>query len=158
MWGLVPWQRVEPRPPALGVWSLSHWTGREVPCIWFFFLMCGSKNKIYLLRLLSFKHIPTDNQGRKRQEGAQDENITRSTWKANRGPKYSTGSPASCHQNGNARLPFFKIGFSRPWRFCCWLSILGQELGALVPPRSAKNQFYALGWLIFSEPHFPPYL
>ena len=104
MWGLVPWQRVEPRPPALGVWSLSHWTGREVPCIWFFFLMCGSKNNIYLLRLLSFKHIPTDNQGRKRQEGAQDENITRSTWKANRGPEYSTGSPASCHQNGNAIL------------------------------------------------------
>ena len=31
MWDLVPWLRVEPRPPALGVWSLSHWTSKEVP-------------------------------------------------------------------------------------------------------------------------------
>ena len=28
MWDLVP------RPPALGVWSLSHWTTREVPTIY----------------------------------------------------------------------------------------------------------------------------
>ena len=27
MWDLLPW----PGPPALGVWSLSHWTTREVP-------------------------------------------------------------------------------------------------------------------------------
>ena len=31
MWDLVPWPGIEPRPPALGVWSLSHWTTREVP-------------------------------------------------------------------------------------------------------------------------------
>ena len=30
MWVLVPWG-IEPGPPALGVWSLSHWTPREVP-------------------------------------------------------------------------------------------------------------------------------
>ena len=30
MWGLVPWPGVEPGPVALGVWSLSHWTTREV--------------------------------------------------------------------------------------------------------------------------------
>ena len=28
---LVPQPRVEPGPPALGVWSLSHWTTGEVP-------------------------------------------------------------------------------------------------------------------------------
>ena len=28
MWGLVP--GIQPRPPALGAWSLSHWTPREV--------------------------------------------------------------------------------------------------------------------------------
>ena len=35
MWDLVPWPRIElriqPRPLALGAWSLSHWTTREVP-------------------------------------------------------------------------------------------------------------------------------
>ena len=29
MWGLVPWSGVKPEPPALGAWSLSHWTTRE---------------------------------------------------------------------------------------------------------------------------------
>ena len=32
MWDLVPWPEMEPGPPALGVWSLSHWTTRKVPC------------------------------------------------------------------------------------------------------------------------------
>ena len=31
IWDLVPWPGIEPRPPALGAWSLSHWTIREVP-------------------------------------------------------------------------------------------------------------------------------
>ena len=29
-WNLIPWLGIEPRPPALGAWSLSHWTTREV--------------------------------------------------------------------------------------------------------------------------------
>ena len=29
----VSWPGVESMPPALGAWSLSHWTTREVPCI-----------------------------------------------------------------------------------------------------------------------------
>ena len=29
MWNLVPWAGVEPRPPALGVWSLNQWS----PCV-----------------------------------------------------------------------------------------------------------------------------
>ena len=28
---LVPWPGIEPTPPALAVWSLNHWTAREVP-------------------------------------------------------------------------------------------------------------------------------
>ena len=28
---LVPWPGIEPRPPALGAWSLSHWITRRVP-------------------------------------------------------------------------------------------------------------------------------
>ena len=31
MWDLVPWPGMEPKLPALGVQSLSHWTIREVP-------------------------------------------------------------------------------------------------------------------------------
>ena len=31
MWDLVPRPGIEPRPPALGTWSLSHGTTREVP-------------------------------------------------------------------------------------------------------------------------------
>ena len=31
MWDRVPWPRVEPGPPALGVQTLSHWTTRELP-------------------------------------------------------------------------------------------------------------------------------
>ena len=31
MWDLVPWLGIEPRPPALGVQSLNHWTTREIP-------------------------------------------------------------------------------------------------------------------------------
>ncbi|XP_057560752.1 WD repeat-containing protein 82 isoform X2 [Hippopotamus amphibius kiboko] len=33
MWDLVPQPGIEPRPPALGVRSLTHWTTREVPPI-----------------------------------------------------------------------------------------------------------------------------
>jgi len=30
VWDLVPWPGMEPGPPALGEWSLCHWTTREV--------------------------------------------------------------------------------------------------------------------------------
>ena len=30
-WELVPRPGMEPRPPALGAWSITHWTTREVP-------------------------------------------------------------------------------------------------------------------------------
>ena len=33
MWDLVPSPGIEPRLPALGAWSLSHWTIREYPRI-----------------------------------------------------------------------------------------------------------------------------
>ena len=34
---LVSWPGIKPRPPAMGVWSLSHWATREVPSLWHFF-------------------------------------------------------------------------------------------------------------------------
>ena len=33
MWDLVPRPGIEPRSPALGAWSLGHWTTREVPLV-----------------------------------------------------------------------------------------------------------------------------
>ena len=36
MWDLVPWPGIKPRPPALGGWSLSYWTTREVSCMYLF--------------------------------------------------------------------------------------------------------------------------
>ena len=33
---LVPRPGIEPVPHALGVWSLNHWTAREVPCLHYF--------------------------------------------------------------------------------------------------------------------------
>ena len=35
MWDLVSWPGIEPRPPVLGVWNLSHWTTRKVPVLMF---------------------------------------------------------------------------------------------------------------------------
>ena len=35
IWDLVPWAGIECWPPALGVWSLNHWTTREVPTVVF---------------------------------------------------------------------------------------------------------------------------
>ena len=35
-WDLVPWPGITPRPPALRVRSLSHWTTREVPASYTF--------------------------------------------------------------------------------------------------------------------------
>ena len=32
MWGLVSWTGIQPSPPALRTWSLSHWTTGESPC------------------------------------------------------------------------------------------------------------------------------
>ena len=43
MWDLVPWPGIKPRPPALGAWSLSHWTAREVSAVFSLFLQELSK-------------------------------------------------------------------------------------------------------------------
>ena len=35
MWEPVPWPGIKPRPLALAVWSLNHWTTREIPVVSF---------------------------------------------------------------------------------------------------------------------------
>ena len=34
----VPQPRIEPMPPAVEAWSLNHWTTREVPGRYFYYL------------------------------------------------------------------------------------------------------------------------
>ena len=50
MWDLVPWPGIEPRPPALGVWSLSQRTPREVPIMVQFYKWSASLSSFYLCR------------------------------------------------------------------------------------------------------------
>ena len=40
MRNLVPWPRIKPEPPALEVWSLSHWTTRVSANSFLFFIGC----------------------------------------------------------------------------------------------------------------------
>jgi len=49
MWDLVPWPGSKPRPPALGIWSLSHWTTREVPIYTFYLHFFPIKHLIELI-------------------------------------------------------------------------------------------------------------
>ena len=45
MWALVPWAGFEPWLPALGAQSLSHWTTRKVPEIFFLSRKISNKHK-----------------------------------------------------------------------------------------------------------------
>ena len=54
MWDLVPWPGIEPGSPALGVWSLSHWTTREVPWRISDSSLCNKESGI-LARLFPFR-------------------------------------------------------------------------------------------------------
>ena len=40
-WNLVPQPGTDPRPPALGGQSLSHWTTREIPLLFLLLPQCG---------------------------------------------------------------------------------------------------------------------
>ena len=59
LWDLVPWPGMEPRPPALGAQSLSHWTTREVPPFRTLTDFCSSSQppstKFALSTVLEFK-------------------------------------------------------------------------------------------------------
>ena len=56
MQDLVPRPGIKPGPPALGVWSLTHWTTRGVPIVpnlkvkFYHRFVCIGKNSIYRVR------------------------------------------------------------------------------------------------------------
>ena len=64
MWDLliVPWPGKEPRPPALGAWSLNHWTTRKVSCLASSYLLQGfvskvNKNIYYCVNILGWRTL-----------------------------------------------------------------------------------------------------
>ena len=57
MWDLVPWPGIEPRPPALEAWSLSHQTTRDIPkfyCILLYLSSWVSSSWCFLIISLFF--------------------------------------------------------------------------------------------------------
>ena len=67
IWDLDPWPRIEPRPPALGAWSLGHWTTREAPKLPLILLKKYSTLSVYTIihqgspmhtvRYINLKHV-----------------------------------------------------------------------------------------------------
>ena len=51
MQDLVPWPGIEPRPSALGAWSLTHWTTRVVPSGQVLFLNLGMMARAEMARV-----------------------------------------------------------------------------------------------------------
>jgi len=51
MWDLVLWPGIKPKPLALGAWSLTHWTTREVPVHFFFFFRLSYMSCLYILEI-----------------------------------------------------------------------------------------------------------
>ena len=59
MWDLVPRPGMEPRPPALGVQGLTHWTTREAPVGFILFNAITSRGRQDLLSLFTDKEMET---------------------------------------------------------------------------------------------------
>ena len=57
MWDLVPRPGMEPRPPALGAQSLTHWTTREDPVVLLDSRMIGTIIKVYYFILSTFMDV-----------------------------------------------------------------------------------------------------
>ena len=56
MGDLVPWPGIEPGPPALAAWSLSHWPSREV--LWWFFLHSAFPSLVFCPVSSSYLGVP----------------------------------------------------------------------------------------------------
>ena len=81
MWDLVPWPGIEPWAPALGAWSLSHWTTRDVPEITFkriFFLNVSSLN-IYCILFIPTFFQPSLNPEYEREPN-QNKSLAAGVW------------------------------------------------------------------------------
>ena len=57
MWNIVSWPGIEPRPPTLGAWSLSHWTTREVPGCTAWYFLPSPPAVLKGFRKFSFKNL-----------------------------------------------------------------------------------------------------
>ena len=71
MWDLVPWPGIEPRLPALGVWSISYWTTREV----LLYATLSIVQRIWerWLRMDLRRLIRSNSSGKRRQQPQQND-------------------------------------------------------------------------------------
>ena len=58
VWGLSSRPGIEPGPHAFGVWSLIHWTAREVPCLHYFEFRLSQCFKKHVACVTTKKNIP----------------------------------------------------------------------------------------------------
>ena len=64
MWDPVSWPGIEPRPPALGVQSLTHWSTREILKVDIFYIDIEWVNHNPKRELLQFTNVETETQAR----------------------------------------------------------------------------------------------
>ena len=83
MWDLGPWSGIRLGPPALGVWSLSHWTTRVVPsCLLWHITSFG-------LNILTCGGFPGGSDGKESSSNAGDlGSVPRLGWSPEEGNGY----------------------------------------------------------------------
>ena len=119
MWDPVPWSGVEPRPPALGARSLSHWTAREVPAVFFI--------NVVLITLKFTKWFTPSYQWSGRDAVGTGSRVgSRSTWLCRRwvGPRSGVGTRCSWPR------------ISR----CCWARVGPRRSLSRVGPRRSLSR------------------
>ena len=57
MWDLVLRPGIEPRPPALGAWSLNHWATSEVPMVLFYLVVVVAFISLFFLTIFYFSNF-----------------------------------------------------------------------------------------------------
>ena len=155
MWDLVPWPGIEPRPPALGTWSLIYCSIREVPFVGIFLItnnpislqaVFGQKYSESTTATLALGSVVWKLEGD--QELSGDRRINKWYFMGIRFEE--AGGPSSTRRQ---RLPERNGHFQAPprtapfWLLCCYLP--SGERGS--PPRlSSRMQvqyhiFYLFG-------------
>ena len=102
---LVPWPRIEPRPPALGAQSLSHWTTREVSHL--FLKVLSVPHPSFILPLVSWWQSGPF----QRETSAASPGIQACLWSIG-----SSGFPDSCFYRLWNHLQFTQPWPQVPWR------------------------------------------
>ena len=137
MWDLVPWPGIEPRPPALGARSLSHWTTREVPRCIFFGYHWDCYHHVFIDWIFQVSavclHLPLLFCGCRIlyiwEPGSHWK------WRSNSRRNASLCSATTIPVQVRAGCVLFMAGLQGSWaallRIMCWVLDLGQKLGSI---------------------------